>query len=1288
MKRILVSMLLGSAVLAAPLIASAQAYPTTTWSSRFQQLPLQMSGGQTPEPVPLVKSDGITPDGAGGAATVALPFDFRFFGTSYNEIKVGAKGYITFGAAAPTSTAVSNFTNLTAPANLIAAWWGNHTCDLDDGGVQTQLVGTAPQRIFVIQWKDCRGLSGTTATDTRFAAQIWLYEGSEPNNVFRISYREAYVEPGKDWGQVAWGYKGPTGAGVMGPDKYGVDDVCRPIAVNPKPACRAALHFPEHTTTQYGHFDLADLSASIAVDADDLTVRPGEISLETTVTLRNGGNTDVSNATYDIYLSEVQQISLGTGVSHKVFSHAAPVFVDGPGSITVEDSFTSTNRPKNGMYYVCVLIDPLGVINEADRGNNTVCTSNQVGIGPDLTGKVIPPTSAMQEEALTFSVIFYNIGNEDVDTPFDFEVWVVPDPQDIVELTEISLSEELLFAGTVNERIPRRVGDVDGIHPVPVGADPDLPPVYLPDNLRGRRYSFRLKIDVTNVIEESNEHNNNVVSDTMLIHRMPNLKVSPNITVTMPYGCYYGQPVHATVEICNSGPAPAKNFRPGFVLGDGDNPSLSYDAAAASYPAKCYETVNEYTQELDRNQVGCEPFLGMEAFCMLNYCQIECQVDADCGDPRMVCGVDVELNKRMPGVKTCMNYIAGAPTSTQPVCQTYEVTGRFPLAQETDGKYYQFGSQYFHFIHDLDDSVNQPAPSVQRSEELECNVSLPDLVTTSMSAPNRIKAGEPTSVQRVIKNLGFTAFPRPADDHPAEVPLDPAPEFIDVTYGYYLASSQDISIHQIPVEVQSTGGPGVSRLGTIKNLQNESSLTDRIVVPALLEEGTYYLGLIVDPFGEFEEWDKENNVYVYPTPIVVQPSSLQIVTDPLPTAVLGAKLVYDFDATGGTGKYRWSARNLPPGLSFSEQGRLSGAPLEVGEFYFDVRVSSGELSMEKPFILRVVAPQASLEITTTSLPFAIAQTPYGGWVDEDGQPHLGVQLTASGGTPPYTWDEDGRLASRNGWNLSPEGILTGTVTINLESRAFTAIVRDVNGNTASAELWINVLKGKGNLMITSTRFSGGTAAVRYSSFIEASGLESDDYYVWEVDASTIPPGLSATYEGRRMRLEGIPTQCANYTVKVTVRDDEGQQNDSASLPLSIECDSTTHVNNGSLPNVSREEVVEIQLGSNAGANASFRLYQGTLPDGLSLARDGLITGTVSKDAAFGTYNFIVEVSTPGGNNGRSPLALTVRTDVRKPIVEVVKEPRCSSVGGGAADTAAFGLVMLGLALFGRRPKRG
>jgi hypothetical protein len=125
-------------------------------------------------------------------ANTTIPFNFNFNGTDYTGCNVSSNGFITFGTTAPlgTTTTPLSSTTSTAYAGAISAWGANTSgvfvASLITGEVRYEVVGTAPNREFVIQYKNWRPNSSTSIFEIPFMNfQIRL---AETTNQIKMVY--------------------------------------------------------------------------------------------------------------------------------------------------------------------------------------------------------------------------------------------------------------------------------------------------------------------------------------------------------------------------------------------------------------------------------------------------------------------------------------------------------------------------------------------------------------------------------------------------------------------------------------------------------------------------------------------------------------------------------------------------------------------------------------------------------------------------------------------------------------------------------------------------------------------------------------------------------------------------------------------------------------------------------------------------------------------------------------------------------------------------------------------
>jgi subtilisin family serine protease len=113
--------------------------------------------------------------------SIAIGFDFVFYGNTYSTVKISSNGYLTFGVDG------TDYTNdaipfTTDPDNFIAPFWD----DLNPataGSVYYLFQGSAPNRTFTIEWE---GVSHYYNTGT-VTFEATLYEG---NNNLIFQYKD------------------------------------------------------------------------------------------------------------------------------------------------------------------------------------------------------------------------------------------------------------------------------------------------------------------------------------------------------------------------------------------------------------------------------------------------------------------------------------------------------------------------------------------------------------------------------------------------------------------------------------------------------------------------------------------------------------------------------------------------------------------------------------------------------------------------------------------------------------------------------------------------------------------------------------------------------------------------------------------------------------------------------------------------------------------------------------------------------------------------------------------
>jgi hypothetical protein len=250
-----------------------------------------------------------------------------------------------------------------------------------------------------------------------------------------------------------------------------------------------------------------------------------------------------------------------------------------------------------------------------------------------------------------------------------------------------------------------------------------------------------------------------------------------------------------------------------------------------------------------------------------------------------------------------------------------------------------------------------------------------------------------------------------------------------------------------------------------------------------------------------------------------------VVTSHLPDATLNQAYSTTLTAQGGAGGDSWtSSGSLPPGMTLTLSGQLSGTPTAPGDFGFTVIVTDSagnHASASLTLVVEGTLPStAPLAIATTSVPNATVGVPYA------------TTLTATGGAGDYTWTYSGSLAP--GLGLSQSGVLSGTPS-GAGIFYITLQVRDAAGVTATQPLTVTVAAAGGTasgspVTVTTSSLPQATLGQAYSTALSASGGTGN--YTW-VYTGSLPQGMSLSPSGT---IAGTPTTSGTYPISVQAVD--------------------------------------------------------------------------------------------------------------------------------------------------------
>jgi hypothetical protein len=125
---------------------------------------------------PMTSATVLTPTGGtddGVSATQLIGFTFNFEGMAYTEFGVSVDGFVKLGSGITSdySNAISDNSNLPK----LFPYWDDLALG-GSGNLKTALIGTAPNRIRIIQWFVTIPRNTTGTPNSTF--QLWLYEST------------------------------------------------------------------------------------------------------------------------------------------------------------------------------------------------------------------------------------------------------------------------------------------------------------------------------------------------------------------------------------------------------------------------------------------------------------------------------------------------------------------------------------------------------------------------------------------------------------------------------------------------------------------------------------------------------------------------------------------------------------------------------------------------------------------------------------------------------------------------------------------------------------------------------------------------------------------------------------------------------------------------------------------------------------------------------------------------------------------------------------------------------
>lgn len=349
----------------------------------------------------------------------------------------------------------------------------------------------------------------------------------------------------------------------------------------------------------------------------------------------------------------------------------------------------------------------------------------------------------------------------------------------------------------------------------------------------------------------------------------------------------------------------------------------------------------------------------------------------------------------------------------------------------------------------------------------------------------------------------------------------------------------------------------------------------------------------------------------------VAPPTITLSPANLPNGRAGTPYSGFIAAGGGISPYSYAATgSLPPGLTLSASGLLSGTPTETDSFSFSVTATdssggTGPHTGTQTYSLIIQNPHFTLQ--PSSLPPAVAGQPYS------------QTVVAGGGTAPYTYSiMAGALPA--GLTFSA-GTISGIPTV---SGSFFVTIRAQDSTTGPGAPYAVAryypLTVAAPLVITPASLPTANAGSFYSQTLTASGGVAP--YSFNLASGALPAGLTLGTDGS---ISGTTLEDGTFTFTVSAEDSTGGTPIAGSQVYSLSvAPPTITLSPASLPDGLAGASYSASISASGGTAPYSYAVTSALPAGLTLSASGLLSGTPIET---GSFSFSVTATDSSGGTG-------------------------------------------------------
>ena len=1145
-----------------------------------------------------------------------IGFDFVWNNVTHVNYGVSAEGWIGLEPLTTTNSEPNNQVITDAHhiafGVVLAAWWD----DLNNNTARTAIVGTAPNRIRVIEFQNFRR-QGLTTTETA-RMQVWLFEGSN-----HLEFRYGGQLTGTIYDATV-GFSGPAGFPRAALRPCSITATCTHNDFNAM-SNRAFLVLRSPNPELTGGFGTFPRGA---VPGNDATGQ---------VRLTNYGTVTATTVVNRVYLSLDNQLDAGDAL-------VGSVTADIPnGDTLVPVTITVPPGTPDGDYFLILQVDATDRYPEFNENDNVVASTQLFATAYEFQPTAITVVNAAgvnPGDNINFNVTITNNGVPRVGS---LELGFFASVDQIFDLNDTPLG-----VATVN---------MSGSNVEQAQASLTFP------NMAPGNYFAVVRVNPNGSLPEANSTNNILVAATPFATG-PDFAIG---TITVPAGVQPGAQAQITTTI-RSIAVPytgSVSYRLFAARGQTRSPqdvqlgtftvqltgqsslpdtrSVTFPTSLAAgryYVIAVVDPNGQIPEVTETNNTGVSATTIANAvdFAIVNVTATPAQL---------------EINQ---------NITIGATARSLGLAFTGNVPYRVYLSNDDqfdlgDQPIYQ--GQVF-FTGSGDQAINvttplralpgdpqlvpgsyriivaiDPANAFAESDETNnwartnANITIrgADLVAQLLTAPQVAFMGMNIEVRLTIANTGAAA----------------ARGF---RYAYYLTPGQQVRLHHEQIFLSATAT--IAAGGT-------QQFVDQVAIPVGTSTRAMHLGVIVDPFYAVPETSKTNNTRATPNPLAIVfpiPNLTGQIVDTATAAAAGEQfavtrlLINDGVAPAPQFRYTYYLSSNPTiATDDIAVGSFTGS-LEIGEndYGIDTLLLPSSVPAGRYYVGMILDPEqqiteitrndnailgpqvevfrAAIQFITDTLPRGTVGVPY----------EVGVY--ARGGPVGITWSvEEGALPT--GLSIGQaSGIISGTPTVeglyNFTLRA--------NSGTAFARrsYQVRVTAPTVDIRIATPSLPSGIAGRPYETRLVAVG----GHVPYEWSASGLPQGLTLSADGL---LSGTPQSPGNFGITFRVRD---TLNNTASRELvlnAVNANQTLTISQVPLPAALVgvpycEGGNAVRLEAQNGIAPYVWSMVGDAPEGMSLNAEGELCGTPAK---VGRFPITVRVQDQTGMFNTSLLMLEV-----------------------------------------------